>query len=52
MGSDEFIKEFIESIPEEMWIDLAHYHKNELKSICNALTLDLYFIENESISNR
>jgi len=52
MDSTEYIEEFIESIPEDVWIELATLHRKELYRICVALTLDLYHLENESTSNR
>lgn len=52
MDDQKYIDEFIESIPEDVWIELAIFHRNELKKICVALTLDLYFLENEDTSNR
>ena len=48
----EVIDTFLNSIPEEIWIELITTQRRELHKICVALTLDLYFIENESISNR
>ena len=44
--------EFFNEIPNEMLVYLAEYDRNELLRICNALTLDLYLLEDERISNR
>lgn len=44
--------EFFNSIPDDILAYLAQYDRNELSKICNALTLDLYFEEYESISDR
>lgn len=52
MDDQKYIDEFIESIPEDVWVELATYHRNELEKICVALTLDLYLLEYESTSNR
>ena len=52
MDSNEYIEDFIDSIPDDIWIELATTQRRELHKICVALTLDLYFLENESTSNR
>ena len=49
---ENYIKEFVESIPNDIWIEIAITEWEELEKICVALTLDLYFIKNESTSNR
>jgi len=43
---------FFNEIPDDILIELALYHRNDLSKMCNALSLDLYFIEHEYISNR
>ena len=45
MDSQKYIDEFIESIPDDVWVELAIVHRKELEKICTALTLDLYFLE-------
>lgn len=52
MDSTKYIEDFVDSIPEDIWIELATTQRQELYKICVALTLDLYFLENESTSNR
>ena len=49
---ENYNKEFVESIPNDIWIEIAITEWEELEKICVALTLDLYFIKNESTSNR
>lgn len=49
---DNYIDEFLESLPDEFLVDLATYQWGELEKICVALTLDLYFLEHEYISDR
>ena len=52
MDSTEYIEDFIDSIPDDIWVELATTQRRELYKICVALTLDLYFLENESTNNR
>jgi len=52
MDSTKYIEDFVDSIPEDIWVELATTQRRELYKICVALTLDLYFLENESTSNR
>lgn len=55
VDEDEIIKEFVTSIPDDIWMELALTQRRELYKICAALSLDLQLIEegnNESTSNR
>ena len=52
MDNNEYIEDFVDSIPDDVWVDLATFHRRDLEKICVALTLDLYFLENEGTSNR
>ena len=52
MDSREYIEDFVESIPEDVWVELATIHRRDLEKICVALTLDLYFLEHERTSDR
>jgi len=52
VDEDEIIKEFVTSIPDDIWMELALTQRRELYKICAALSLDLHFIKHESTSNR
>ena len=38
---------FFNEIPDEMLVYLAEHDRSELLKVCNALTLDLYLIEED-----
>lgn len=52
VSEEEAIKEFVDSIPDDIWMELALTQRRELYKICAALSLDLHLIKHESTSNR
>jgi hypothetical protein len=51
-GMDNVALAFFDEIPDDVLVELTLYHREELNKMCNALSLDLYFIEYEYTSNR